>query len=169
MRTLIRLTGVACLALASVMTTPALAVEAKDPAAQIADLVKSAHERIGAVREELSRVEGSLGSTMPGTRTGTGAAGGFGGRSYSELREQVGTLASIGNQISQFASKCIDEAKAVAGKFRSQTSRLQSNVSQLERVDSSMAQMTVSRMRGDLDAAEKQLQSVAAIGGSCSN
>jgi hypothetical protein len=32
-----------------------------------------------------------------------------------------------------------------------------------------MAQMTISRMRGDLDAAEKQLQSVAGMAGSCSS
>ena len=169
MRTLIRqLTYVAYVALASATISPALAGDAKDPSAQINDLVKSAQQQIGVIRESLNRVEGDLGTAMPGARTG-GGGGGFGGRSYSELKEQVGSLAEIGNQITQFASRCIDEAKAVAGKFRSQTSRLRSNVSQLERVDSSMAQMTLSRMRSDLDAAEKQLQSVAGIAGSCSS
>jgi hypothetical protein len=163
------LTYAAYVALASAALPPALAADAKDPSAQINELVKSAHEQIGTIRESLNRVEGDLGAAMPGARSGGGAGGAFAGRSYSELKEQVGSLAEIGNQITQFASRCIDEAKAVAGKFRSQTSRLRSNVSQLERVDSSMAQMTLSRMRSDLDAAEKQLQSVAGIAGSCSS
>jgi len=172
LRTLIRhLTCMGYVALASAAISPVFAGDAKDPSAQIAELVKSAHEQIGAIRGDLNRVEGGLDTAMPGARPGTGATGGpsTGGRNYPELKEHVGTLAEIGNDIAQFASKCIDEAKAVAGKFRSQTSRLRSSVSQLERADSSMAQMTISRMRGDLDAAEKQLQSVAGMAGSCSS
>ena len=85
------------------------------------------------------------------------------------MRSYVSTLADVGNDVVRFASKCVPEASEVAGKFRSQTNRLRSGVSQLESADSSMAQMTLSRMRNDLDAAEKQLQSVAGMAGSCSN
>lgn len=172
MRALIRrLICLAYLALTCVPMSAALAVDAPDSSRQIGDLVKSAREQIGLVRNELDRIDSNLGSAGAASRSPTGAAGGFsaGRASYSELKRHVETLADIGNDVAQFASKCVDEAREVAGKFRSQTSRLRSSVSQLESTDSSMAQMTLSRMQNDLNAAEKQLQSVAAMGGSCGN
>ena len=165
MRALIRPLAV----LASVAMSAALAVDAPD--SRISELVKSAHDQIGLIRNELDRIDNDVGGASTASRPSGGAAGGFStrGASYSELKRYVGTLADIGNDVARFASKCVDEARDVAGKFRSQTSRLRSSVSQLESSDSSMAQMTLSRMRNDLDAAEKQLTSVAAMGGSCSN
>lgn len=169
MRALIR--HLAYVTLACVPMSGTLAVDAPDSSRQIGDLVKLAREQISLIRNELARIDSNLGSAVAAPRSGAGAAGGFssGRASYSELKRYVGTLADIGNDVARLASKCVEEAREVAGKFRSQTSRLRSSVSQLESVDSSMAQMTLTRMQSDLDAAEKQLQSVAAMGGSCSN
>jgi hypothetical protein len=168
MRSLTRsLVHLAYIALACAPLSATLAVDAPDSAARIDGLVKSAREQIGLIRNELDRIESNLGRAAPAT----GAGGFSGGRQqYSELKRYVGSLADIGNDVARFASKCVEEARDVAGRFRSQTSRLRSSADQVESADSSsMAEMRISKMRRDLEATEAQLQSVAGIAGGCSS
>jgi hypothetical protein len=162
------LVHLAYIALACAPLSATLAVDAPDSAARIGGLVKSAGEQIGLIRNELDRIESNLGRAAPAT----GATGGFSGgrQQYSELKRYVGSLADIGNDVARFASKCVEEARDVAGRFRSQTSRLRSSADQVESADSSsMAEMRISKMRRDLEATEAQLQSVAGIAGGCSS
>jgi hypothetical protein len=181
MRALIRpLVCLMYLSLACVHMSAAVAADAPESPRQIGDLVKSAREQISLIRNELEQVDRDLGSTGNASRSAAGATGAAGAAGategfwsgharYSELKRYAETLADIGNDVARFTSKCVGEAQEVAGKFRSQTSRLRSNVGQLESASASMAEMSISKMRRDLDAIENQLQSVAGMGGSCGN
>jgi hypothetical protein len=172
MRILNRLgVGLSLLTLSLALATSARAAEPAEFSKQLAALVKTAHEQLAEVRNQLDQAEAYLGNA-----SARGAAGGNRGSvlasagrgEFTDLDRAARNLADVGNQVVSLVGKCGSESHEVAAKFRSYTQSVRSGVSQIESGSSTMIEMSTSKIRRDIDATEQQLQSVAGLSGNCS-
>lgn len=165
-------TGWGLLALSLALATSAHAAEPAEYSKQLAALVKSAHEQLAQVRNQLDQVQAYIGSSASAHNMGTGDRGSVlasaGRGEFTDLDRAARSLADVGNQVVNLTDKCGKEAHEVAVKFRSSTQRVRSNISQIESASSAMAEMSAGKIRRDLDETEQQLQAVAGLSGSCS-
>ncbi|HZF24963.1 MAG TPA: hypothetical protein VEZ88_01785 [Steroidobacteraceae bacterium] len=156
----------------SLVLATSTAILAADQPNSLGALVKSAHEQLAAIRSQLGDVERYVNNASRGANTGYGgsifAAAGRG--QFTDLDRSARDLAEIGNDVVHLTAKCVEESRSVAVKFRSYVQRVRSGISQIESASSeNQVQMTVSKVRRDLDSTEEQLESVAGLSGSCSN
>jgi hypothetical protein len=167
-----RLAGLGCLVVVLALPPLTLADEPNAAGKQLAELVKSAHEQIAEIRNQLDQVEGYLSSSANATgAAGSNRGGAFataGRGPFTDLDRAARSLADIGNRVVSFTSKCTDESHDVAVKFRNAAQRVRNGVSQIESGSSALAQMSMGKIRHDLEATEQQLQTVAGLSGNCS-
>lgn len=171
MRTLIRnLVHATTAAVALAAPSMAPAADTRDSSQRLGDLVKEAQEKLSAIRNELDQLDAALNRAQASPSAGLmgGAFSGGGRAEYSDLLRSTRDLTDIGNRVLSITSKCVEEARPIGVKFRSQSQRLQSSVNHIESASSAaMAQMAIDNIRRDVDVTEDQLQAVAGLAGSC--
>lgn len=146
-----------------------LAADTPNPSEQLNALVKAAQDKIRSIRVELDQLDEALRRAANSSAGVMGSAFVGGGRAeYSDVQRSTRELTDIGNRVLDLTSKCIEEARPVGTKFRSQTQRVQSDLNRIESATgAAMAQMAIGGVRRDIDAVEEQLQKVAGLAGSC--
>jgi hypothetical protein len=169
-RVLIRsLIHAAAAVLVLVLPLAGFAADNPNSSQQLGPLVKAAQEKIRAIRSEIEQLDGALNGAANSSAGVMGNVFVGGGRAeYSDLQRTTRDLTDIGNRVLDLTAKCGEEAHQVGVKFRTQTQRLQSDINRIESASgAAMAQMSIGKVRRDVDDTESQLQAVAGLLGSC--
>ena len=172
MRALIRsLTHAAAAVLVLVMPLADFAGDNPNSSQQLGPLVKAAQEKLGAIRGQIDQLDEALNRAANSSAGVMGNVFVGGGRAeYSELQRSIRDLTAIGNRVLDLTSKCGEEAHQVGTKFRTQTQRLQSDVNRIESASgAAMAQLSIGKVRRDVDDTENEVQAVVGLLGSCGN
>lgn len=167
-RSLIRVAGATLL-----LVTPFAVFAGDNPnsSQQLGPLVKAAQEKIRAIRGQIEQLDEALNRAANSSAGVMGNVFVGGGRAeYSDLQRSTRDLTDIGNHVLDLTAKCGDEAHQVGTKFRTQTQRLQSDINRIESASgAAMAQMSIGKVRRDVDDTESQVQAVVGLLGSCGN